>query len=441
MLDAEKPCCSRHLLQLEPEAGLLPPLARCPTSCCTPPPAVRAPAFPPMVLWVMPLCGSPAPAPIGAIYDANPDPDGGLLTAASTFFSHQGHQAVHDPCPDLAAYLRDLGGLATIILIDHLPDHILLSGLELMEGFFAPSPVDILGVSFMAAYLSSPPPINTTSGASLQGPRSSGDPSSASPLAGGVGFGGQPMGGVPKSQGLVSVGGLPRLQPLGAFLPTSSSVGSTGVNGLTLGGVPHARGWAGLVPSSASSFPGHSSPNSTSSPMLRAYRSLHLAHPPHVGSSPPLGMSTVGNLGFWGSSLDPPLPPAASPPPQLHHPNPNKEVLPTPCPLPSRGGSWRTSSPLVVDQSRVLTPPSVVVPRWPPGDWHSNEVYGGIRCPPFGIWTKGTMGGVLCPPLLPDVWIPHPPLPLPSVMVGGSTCPTMTLRIGGAPWQMTSPHL
>jgi hypothetical protein len=245
----------------------------------------------------------------------------------------------------------------------------------------------------MAAYLSSPPPINMTSGASLQGPQSAGDPSSASPLAGGVGFGRQPMGGVPKSQGPVSVGGLPGLQPLGAFLPTSFSVGGTGVNGLTLRGITHAGGWAGLVPSSASSFPGHSLPTGTLSLMLRAYWSLHLAPPSHAGLSPPLGMSTVGNLGFWGLSLDAPLPPATSLPPQLRHPNPNKDVFPTPCPLPLRGGSWRTSSPLVMDHSWVLTPPSVVVPRWPPCHWHSNQVYGGHTLSSVWHLDKGYHGG------------------------------------------------
>ncbi len=57
----------------------------------------------PVVLRVLPLRGSPAP--VGFIYDATPDPvDGGLLAAASAFFSHQGHQVYHDPCPDLADY-------------------------------------------------------------------------------------------------------------------------------------------------------------------------------------------------------------------------------------------------------------------------------------------------------------------------------------------------
>ncbi len=59
--------------------------------------------------------------------------------------------------------------MATIIPVDRLANHILLSGLELMEGLFTPSLVDILGTVFMAAYLSSPPPIDATSRVGLQG--------------------------------------------------------------------------------------------------------------------------------------------------------------------------------------------------------------------------------------------------------------------------------
>ena len=70
-----------------------------------PPPIVGGGTFslPPVVLRVLPLRGSPAP--VGFIYDETPNPvDGGLLAAASAFFSHQGHQVYHDPCPDLAEY-------------------------------------------------------------------------------------------------------------------------------------------------------------------------------------------------------------------------------------------------------------------------------------------------------------------------------------------------
>jgi hypothetical protein len=62
---------------------------------------------------------------------------------------------------------------------------------------------------------------------------------------------------------------------------------------------------------------------------------------------------------------------------------------------------------------------------------------GGICHPLVGIQTNDTMGGICCPPLLPAAWVPHPPLPLPSVMVGGPTCLTTTLWIGGPPWQTT----
>jgi hypothetical protein len=73
----------------------------------------NAPAFnaapTPMVLWIMPLPGSLAP--IGYIYDpgSTRDGDGGLLAAASTFFTHQGHQVFLDQCLDLATYSRIKG--------------------------------------------------------------------------------------------------------------------------------------------------------------------------------------------------------------------------------------------------------------------------------------------------------------------------------------------
>ncbi len=76
-----------------------------------------------VVLRVLPLRGSPAP--IGCIYDATPDADGGLLAVALAFFSHQGHQVFHDPCPDLAAYRRSWGVVSSIVPVDRLPDHIL----------------------------------------------------------------------------------------------------------------------------------------------------------------------------------------------------------------------------------------------------------------------------------------------------------------------------
>ncbi len=104
----------------------------------------------------MPLCGSPNP--IGYIYGATPDPDGGLLAMALAFFPHQGHQVVYDPCLDLEVYCRNLCVMATIILVNCRPGHILSTGLKLMEGLFAPSLVDVLGMSFTLAYLSPPTP-------------------------------------------------------------------------------------------------------------------------------------------------------------------------------------------------------------------------------------------------------------------------------------------
>jgi len=94
MSDSDDPCCSRRVQGLDPEEAQV----------AVPPPVTRELALPPMVLWVMPLRGSPAP--IGYIYDAKPLPGWGLLTAALAFFSHQGHQVVHvhDPCPDLGVY-------------------------------------------------------------------------------------------------------------------------------------------------------------------------------------------------------------------------------------------------------------------------------------------------------------------------------------------------
>ncbi len=115
----------------------------------------NAPAFnaatTPVVLRIMPLPGSLAP--IGYIYDPDPtrDGDGGLLAATSTFFTHQGHQVFHDPCPDLAAYRKGRRVTVTIINVDWLPDHILSVGLHLLETQSPPSDVDALGTSFMAA--------------------------------------------------------------------------------------------------------------------------------------------------------------------------------------------------------------------------------------------------------------------------------------------------
>jgi hypothetical protein len=157
--------CSRHLHNMDPD-GQVPPLAppAPPPSAWggaapSPSPPLVAGAgaanLPPVVLQVLPLRGSPAP--IGYIYDATPDADGCLLAAALAFFSHHGHQVFHNPCPDLDKYLWAMSVSSPIIPVNRLPDHILLSGLELMEGLFAPSPTNSFGTAFMAAYHVSPP--------------------------------------------------------------------------------------------------------------------------------------------------------------------------------------------------------------------------------------------------------------------------------------------
>ena len=124
-----------------------------------PPPPVMGDgtiSLPPVVLRVMPLRGSSAP--VGFLYDATPDPvDGGLLAAASAFFSHQGHQVFHDPCPNLPEYCRASGvPVELVVPVDRLPDSLLSSGLEILAGLCAPSPTDntLGGTAFMAAYLS-----------------------------------------------------------------------------------------------------------------------------------------------------------------------------------------------------------------------------------------------------------------------------------------------
>jgi hypothetical protein len=141
--------------QVPPLAPPAPPSSARGGAAPSPPPPLAAGAgaatLPPVVLQVLPLCGSPAP--IGYIYNATPDADGGLLAAALAFFTHQGHQVFHNPCPDLDEYLWAMSVLSPIIPVNPLPDHILLSGLELKEGIFTPLPTNSFGTAFMAAYL------------------------------------------------------------------------------------------------------------------------------------------------------------------------------------------------------------------------------------------------------------------------------------------------
>jgi hypothetical protein len=169
MGDAPPPPPARGGFALDPDADS-PSVSGVP-----PPPAVGGGTFslPPVILRVLPLRGSSAP--VGFIYDATPDPvDGGLLAAASAFFSHQGHQVFHDQCPDLDEYCRASGvSLASVVPVDRLPDYLLSSGLEIMAVLRSPSPTDttVGGMTFMAAYLSSsasgPPLVGASAGPSV----------------------------------------------------------------------------------------------------------------------------------------------------------------------------------------------------------------------------------------------------------------------------------
>ncbi len=106
-----------------------------------------------------------------------------------------------------------------------------------MEGLFAPSLLDVLGMSFMAAYLSSPACF-FVSVKGLQGSGPMGGTIPASPLVGGVRGGGQLMGVVSLAWDLVSVGGLLGLGPMEGIVPTSSCVGGMGTGGQPMGHLP-----------------------------------------------------------------------------------------------------------------------------------------------------------------------------------------------------------
>jgi hypothetical protein len=93
----------KHVLPLAPPAP--PPSAWGGAAPLQPPPLAAgagAATLPPVVLRVLPLRGSPPP--VGYIYNATPDADGGLLASALAFFSHHGHQVFHNPCPNLDKY-------------------------------------------------------------------------------------------------------------------------------------------------------------------------------------------------------------------------------------------------------------------------------------------------------------------------------------------------
>jgi hypothetical protein len=86
-----------------------------------------------MVLRVMPLRSSPGP--IGYIYDATQMLMGVFLQGHRHFSSHQGHQAFTNLCPNSEIYCRAMG-VSTMIFSVNNPNHILSSGLELMDGLF-----------------------------------------------------------------------------------------------------------------------------------------------------------------------------------------------------------------------------------------------------------------------------------------------------------------
>ncbi len=259
---------SQRLRNMDPDDSLdapAPPPSNREAGASSPAPLLAAgtvvPSPSPVVLRVLPLHGSPAP--IGYIYDATPDADGGLLAAASVFFSFQGHQVFHDPCPDLAAYRRSQGVVSLVVPVDCLPDHILSSGLELLDGLSAPSLTDS-GAAFMSAYLASPPsatpqlPLGNRSVTSGLG-----STCSVGSVMGGVGVLGQSSApslggtGVPREPSAPFVG-LPGRQPypddgvtaLGQYHPELGippSLGDVGlhpgVSGLDMGGLgaPFAR--------------------------------------------------------------------------------------------------------------------------------------------------------------------------------------------------------
>jgi hypothetical protein len=245
------------------------------------PPIPSGPAafsLPPVVLRVLPLQRSSAP--VGFIYNASPDPvDGGLVAAASAFFSHQGHQVFHDPCPDLEAYCCSIGVLpSTVINIDRLPDYLLNSGLEILAGWAAPLPTDaaLAGTAFMASYLS---------------------PSSL-----GVGTLG-PLG--PSSLSARPMGGLSSLSARASAPPPLSVLGGFGVPG-----VPRGDQVQGGPPLSGSGVP--ADPHGSSPPRCHPSTSAFIGglvsmfrtpvRNPYVGSSRSLHTDPGGFRGGFSAS-------------------------------------------------------------------------------------------------------------------------------------------
>jgi hypothetical protein len=324
------PCCSRRLQNMDPKeqvpssalavpqpciggattpwASTMDPDADAPPSVsAVPPPPVGGhwntslpPPLSPMVLQVLPLWGSSAP--VGFIYDATPDPDGGLLAAALAFFSHQGHQVFHDPCLNLAEYCWAMGVLASaVVFVDRLPDHLLLLGLELMLVLRAPSPTneEFMGTMFMAAYL-----LPTASGLSLVG----------GPQVG-LSVGGLTVSALVAAWGNVA-------PPVGSQV--CSSVGGPHV-GSSVGGPPvpllaaapvNPGNFSPLHRSLAFFFPGDSAPP-VRNPYLSSYCSLYSA---------PGGFCPPPTTAFVGSSVSA----AGAGPPPARRPDPDEEVVHSP---------------------------------------------------------------------------------------------------------------
>jgi len=242
-----------------------------------------------MVLQVLPLCGSSAP--IGYIYDATPFPDGGLLAAALAFFSHQGHQVAHDPCPNLSVYRSTLDPMAPIILVYCLPDHILSSRLKLMEGLVAPSPVDVFATSFMSEYLS---------------------PYALNPPA-------PPM----------NIGGLQaRSSQMGGLLPPAPSVNMRGIHE-TVGPPPGGRSVGSVNPAPSLATPAPALPFSLPASSDRSLQSapggfLHRSTLAPMGAFPPPLASAGPDLQV--DLFPTPVSPAS------HHPDPDEELSSPPWP-------------------------------------------------------------------------------------------------------------
>ncbi len=298
-------------IAIDPDANALPSV---PT---VPPPLVGGhgnpslpPPLSPMVLWVLPLRGSSTP--IGFIYNATPDPDGGLLAAVSAFFSHQGHQVFHDPCPNLAEYCWAMGVSALVVIsVDRLPNHLLSLGLELMSGLRALSPTntEFMGTMFMAAYLLPTASSPSSIGGSQVGLSGGGPPVSA--LAAAWGTIAPPVG----SQVGLSVGG-PHVGSSVGGPPVPSSAATP----IVPGGYSHPR-W-----SSAFFFPGNLAPPSgppIRNPYLSSYCSIYLV---------PGGFHPPPTTAFIGSGVSA----ARAGPPPARWPDPDEEVVHSP---PSCGSS------------------------------------------------------------------------------------------------------